>query len=230
MEIPTDVINRICPNIEDPVSKSVVYKFNLNQPHTISPISIHDVAGIEDNMEELRIKLPYSQNTFWTQFNLSYLSENEQHQRGETSELSYTVKIITDENYMFNLNNTDLYPIYQKTWMTLNWPFPAIKYNNSGVYISIVARKGFFERQRQLMSFVVNILGFTDIFPKSPHYILNKGISDINQSRMIQYGLPQNTSYEFVVVKFEEMGLVYNVEHPDYISHITEYVVLDTIL
>ena len=58
MNIPIDIPRRINPEIQDPISKSVIYSFTTKDSHI-------------NNAGHIMYQFPYSKNTYWTNFKYS---------------------------------------------------------------------------------------------------------------------------------------------------------------
>lgn len=111
MNIPTDIITRINPDI-DPISKSVIYTFT-NGSYTY------------DNDGDMIFKFPYSRDTFWThfKFNSSY-------------NLAIEIILVTGDGYTYTVSSQQMRE--RGIWYDTTWPIPSIKtMEDSGVYLKI---------------------------------------------------------------------------------------------
>ena len=111
MNIPTDIITRINPEI-NPISKSVVYTF-VNGSHTF------------DNDGDMLFKFPYSRDTFWTHFRFN-----------SPYNLAIEIILITGDGYTYTVSSQQMRE--RGIWYDTTWPIPSIKtIEDSGVYLKI---------------------------------------------------------------------------------------------
>ena len=186
MNIPIEIPKRVNPNIENPVSKSVVYYFTQNDMH----------ADLDGNM---LYRLPYSQDTYWTNFKYSYYGANGQ----QIDDIEIGLTLHTRDGYKY-----DITPSEKREgliWYDTVWPIPSVKTDIGGVFIKVKP----LICDNSNYNFKITLLGFMDLFPKTENYLL----------------LSSMDTYQFVFTKYEyegeqPNGAVYSVENCDYIREI----------
>ncbi len=70
MEIPTELALTVNGALQDPLSKSVVYTFTLNQ--TDKYTLVHSNNTYDE--DQLSVLFPYSKDTFWIQIRTAYFT------------------------------------------------------------------------------------------------------------------------------------------------------------
>lgn len=158
MEIPTELAQTINPSIQDPLSKSIVYTFTLNQTDKYTLTHSNNLL----DEDQLSIKFPYSNDTFWIQIRSAHFSEN-----GNLDyNLSYMLQIRYDNGQVYYV--TPELNLIKSTWQPLKFPVPSIKSNIAGAKLIIKAPNGFFTNYKN--TFRLFFLGFQDLYPKSSSY------------------------------------------------------------
>jgi hypothetical protein len=180
MFIPTDIPGRINPALEQPISKSIVYTFQNEDA-----LTAHDGS--------LLFKVPYSKNTFWTNFKYAVPGDEQ---------LTIGLELYTSDEYIYNIiPPTQCNP---RSWHDTHWPLPSTNSQvNSGViYIRVYSNSNYNLRHHLNLQ----ILGFMDLFPVESNYIL----------------LTQNDTYQFVFYMNNGEGnaTIYNVENQNYVHNI----------
>lgn len=185
MLLPTDTPARINPHMQDPIQYSVVYSFpNENVIHA------HDGTYL--------YKLPYSRDTFWTNFKFNLYGV-------DNAELDIGIEINTSNDFIY-----DIAPLAARraaTWHDTVWPLPSANsgQNNGAFYIRVRPNPAV---PFQLPNFRLQILGFMDLFPRSQNYLL----------------LTERYTYQFVLYMNEgeqqPNARIYNVENEVYIEDI----------
>lgn len=132
-------------NIDDnPLSKSIIYTFP-------------ESSKLIDKEGNTLLRLPYSQNTYWTAFNYIPLDY--------TSSLDIEIILITNDGYTYTISQLNRREIDK--WHDIVWAIPSINsVEYSGIFIRI---HGHLE---PLKGFRFNLLGFMDLYPDSENYIL----------------------------------------------------------
>jgi hypothetical protein len=179
MDFPVDIPLRINPNIQDPIAHSVVYSFQNEN-------------ALEDARGYIVYKLPYSPNTFWTNFKYTYYGVND-------PQIEIGIELDTSNDYNYNISYTQ--PRTAGEWYDTVWPIPSLNnpLNNGSVYIKVRVDSAF-----QRSNFRLFLLGFTDLFPQVDHYLL----------------LSASDLYQFVFhMNYEDVnGTIFNVENFAYIQ------------
>jgi hypothetical protein len=150
MDIPTDTAKRINPDIQDPISKSVVYTFSSRDVH-------YDRNGYA------MYKFPYSKDTYWTNFKYACYNIT----KNEPAELEMGIELVTSDNYEYCVKMLQSHQ--NKVWYDTEWPFPSIYTvgERAGIYFKVK-----FPSDNDKYSFNIFLLGFMDLFPKVENYIL----------------------------------------------------------
>ncbi len=150
MEIPTEIPRRINPDIQDPISKSVVYTFSSRDVH-------YDENGYG------MYKFPYSKDTYWTNFKYACYNIT----KNEPAELEMGIELVTTDNYKYCVKMLQTHQ--NKVWYDTEWPFPSIYTvgDHAGVYFKVK-----FPSDNDQYSFNIFLLGFMDLFPKVENYLL----------------------------------------------------------
>lgn len=150
MDIPTDIPRRINPEIQDPISKSVLYTF-----------SAKDKYRNDDGY--LIYKFPYSKNTYWTNF--KYTSYNNTTNQYLCLEIG--LELVTNDGYTYCVQM--LHDRENKKWYDTDWPLPSIKTlgEKAGIYFKVKPPSN-----NPLYSITISLLGFEDLFPKVENYLL----------------------------------------------------------
>lgn len=169
--------------MQDPVAHSVVYTFqNENALHA--------------NDETYLYKLPYSRDTFWTNFRFTLYGV-------DNAELDISIELDTSDGFVYDI----VQPALRRalTWHDTVWPLPSLDsgQNNGAIYIRVRPNSTF-----QLQNFRLQVLGFMDLFPRTQNYLL----------------LTERYTYQFVFYMNEEeqqpAGRIYNVENLVYVDDI----------
>ena len=150
MDIPTDIPRRINPEIQDPISKSVVYSFTAKDAH-------HNEDG------HVMYKFPYSKNTYWTNFKYSCYNTT----KSEPARLDIGIELETNDGYTYSVQM--LHERENNKWYDTDWPFPSVKIvgHKAGIYFKV---KPPFDDS--VYSINISLLGFEDLFPKVESYLL----------------------------------------------------------
>jgi hypothetical protein len=150
MDIPTDIPRRINPEIQDPVSKSVVYTFSAKDGHF-------------DKEGNLIYKFPYSKDTYWTNFKYTCYNTT----KNEPELLEIGLELVTSDGYSYCIQM--LHERQDKVWYDTEWPFPSIYTfgSQAGLYFKVTLPSG-----NSLYSINISLLGFEDLFPKVENYLL----------------------------------------------------------
>lgn len=171
MDIPTELALTVNGALQDPLSKSIVYTFTLNQTdnYTLTYSNNHH------DEDQLSIKFPYSNDTFWIQIRPAYFVEdNNTHYN-----LSYMLQITYDNGHIYYV--TPEINLNKSTWQPLKFPVPSIKSNIAGAKLIIKAPNGFFINHKN--TFRLFFLGFQDLYSKSSTYAyINKRGVNYNTS------------------------------------------------
>jgi hypothetical protein len=185
MILPTDIPARINPRMQDPVAHSVVYSFPNEDV-----IYTHDGAYL--------YKLPYSRDTFWTNFKFSLYGV-------DNAELAIGIEIMTSDDFIYDI--APIVPRRAITWHDTVWPLPSANsgQNNGAFYIRVRPSSA---APFDLQNFRLQVLGFTGLFPRSQNYLL----------------LTERYTYQFVFYMNEgeqqPNARTYNVENDAYIQDI----------
>jgi hypothetical protein len=150
MNIPTDIPKRINPEIQDPISKSVVYSFTSKDAY-------YNEEGY------IMYKFPYSRNTYWTNFKYScYNVVTNQPVRVEIG-----LELETTDGYMYCVQM--LHERQDKVWYNTEWPFPSVKTvgQKAGLYFKVKMPS-----DNAQYNLAISLLGFEDLFPKVESYLL----------------------------------------------------------
>jgi hypothetical protein len=143
MNIPTDIIKRINPKIEDPVSQSVIYTFSPGN-------HIYDSDG------DMLFKFPYSKDTYWTHFRINTIPEQV---------LNIEIILVTKDMCIYTISPKQLRE--KGIWYDTTWPIPSIKTSfESGIYLKI---KPLNIRDSNLS---IKLCGFMNLFPDVNNYLL----------------------------------------------------------
>lgn len=179
MDFPIDIPLHINPHIQDPIAHSVVYSFQNED-------------ALEDARGYLVYKLPYSPNTFWTNFKYSYYGV-------DNPQIEIGIELDTSNDYNYNISYTQ--PREARVWHDTVWPIPSLNnpLNNGSVYIKVRTDSAF-----QRTNFRLFLLGFTDLFPQVDHYLL------LSASDLYQYVFHMNRE--------DGYGTVFNVENFAYVQ------------
>ena len=144
IDVPIDVPRRINPEIQDPVSKSVIYHFRTKDKCI-------------DNYGDTLYKFPYSKGTYWTNFKYSCYNPS-----GQTDNLEFEIVLITTNMYMYSI-----FPpknIKQDMWHNTVWALPSIKATEGGIYFKVKCPDN--------CEINISLLGFTDLYPNVNNYLL----------------------------------------------------------
>lgn len=157
INFPTVVPAKINPNIHNALQSSIVYTFNNND------------AIIDEDGSRL-YKLPYSKNTFWTNFKYAV------HGIKDTKPVQMAIKLITTANP----NNYNYYLLQQEdkqpnTWYDTVWPIPSLKLengvNSGGIYLKVAIPKDYTNDIN--FEFKISLLGYINLFSEEvQNYIL----------------------------------------------------------
>jgi hypothetical protein len=151
MDIPTDIPRYINPDIQDPISKSVIYTFTSRDFYL-------------DNDKNILYRFPYSQNTFWTNFKYScYNITKNQYER-----LEIGIELRTFNGYKYCIKPID--NLENKKWYDTIWPIPSI--NTIGTDASVDFKIIPPSDNKSTYNIIISLLGFTDLFPKVENYLL----------------------------------------------------------
>ncbi len=150
MNIPTDIPRRINPEIQDPISKSVVYTFQPSDSH---------LKGDGYVM----YKFPYSKDTYWTNFKYSCYNVT----KSEYESLEIGLELVTSDGYTYCVQM--LHKRQDKVWYGTEWPFPSIYTfgSQAGLYFKVKP-----PTNDSLYNINISLLGFMDLFPKVENYLL----------------------------------------------------------
>ena len=149
MNIPIDIPRRINPEIQDPISKSVIYSFTTKDSHI-------------DNVGHIMYQFPYSKNTYWTNFKYSCYNIT-----GQPILLEIGLEVETSDGYKYCVQTLE--EREDKKWYDTNWPFPSVKTaeNKAGLYFKVKPPSN-----EIIYSINISLLGFMDLFPKVDNYLL----------------------------------------------------------
>ena len=150
MNIPIDIPRRINPEIQDPISKSVVYSFTTKDSH------INNTGYIMD-------QFPYSKNTYWTNFKYSCYNTV----TGQAICLEIGLEIEATDQYKYCIQMLE--EREDNKWYDTDWPFPSIKTaeNKAGLYFKVKPPPDGVK-----YSINISLLGFMDLFPRVENYLL----------------------------------------------------------
>ena len=141
MDIPIPIQ---CDPDNDPLSKSIIYTFP-------------ESSTLIDKEGNTLLRLPYSQNTYWTAF--KYMPLN------HTSSLDIELILITNDGYTYTISPINRREIDK--WHDTVWAIPSIRVReHSGIFIRI------YGHLEPLKEFRFNLLGFMDLYPDAENYIL----------------------------------------------------------
>ncbi len=157
MEIPTELALTVNGALQDPLSKSIVYTFTMNQTDKYTLVNGNNTY----DEDQLSILFPYSNNTFWIQIRAAYFTES-----NNDYNLSYMLQITYDNGHVYYV--TPELNLHKSTWQPLKFPVPSIKANVADAKLIIKAPNGFFTNHKN--TFRLFFLGFEDLYPKSPKY------------------------------------------------------------
>jgi len=179
MDISIDIPNRI--------NSTIIYTFDKND-------------FIIDNEGNMLYKIPYSENTYWTNFKYSYYNTTDIY----LELLDIEIIIITKDGYKYNIKESEK-QFENKKWYDTEWPLPSI--------YTIGSKEGLYFKMKLPINnnnIIFSVLGFIDLYPKVENYIL---LSPFNTYQFIFY------KYEDDIL-LEKGGSIWNVEHSDYIANI----------
>jgi hypothetical protein len=150
MNIPTDIPTSINPEIQDPISKSVVYSFTSKDIH-------YNGDGY------MMYKFPYSKDTFWTNFKYSCYNVTE----NKYQCLEIGLELVTSDGYTYCVQM--LHERQDKVWYDTNWSFPSVYTfgKQAGLYFKVKP-----PTDNSLYNINISLLGFMDLFPKVENYLL----------------------------------------------------------
>jgi hypothetical protein len=170
--IPTEIHSKINPDIEDPISKSVIYSFTAKDTSY-------------DNQNNILYKFPYSKDTYWTNFKYSCYNII----TNQPVQLEIGIELVTTDGFVYCVQM--LHKREDKKWYETEWPVPSVKTDgfNAGIYFKINLPE-----DRENYSLNISLLGFMDLFPSVNNYILlstldtyqfvfNKNEVDENENR-----------------------------------------------
>jgi hypothetical protein len=196
MNIPIDIPNHINPEIQDPISKSVIYSFQENDYHI-------------DNEGNLLYKFPYSKDTYWTNFKYSCYNNT----KNQFENIEIGIKLVTGDNYEYCIQA--IQHREDKVWYDTEWPFPSVNtfVGRSGLYFKVKPADN-----KSSYNIKISLLGFMDLFPKVENYIL------LSSFDTYQFVFTKYEDNEFLKYEDDELECVplsiYNVENYDYIREI----------
>jgi hypothetical protein len=151
MDIPTDIPRRINPDIQDPISKSVVYTFDTRDLYF-------------DKDGNIIYNFPYSKNTYWTNFKYTCYNIT----KNETEDLEIGLELNTSDNYQYEIIKMQTFE--NKTVYDTVWPIPSV--NTVGRDAAVYFKIKYPSEMQSKYSIVVSLIGFTDLFPKVENYLL----------------------------------------------------------
>lgn len=156
MNLPTNIISRINPEIQDPISKSVIYTF-----------STKDVSV--DKEGNILYRFPYSANTFWTHFKYTCYNMTLDYEESMDIELI----LVTTDGYTYDIKS-NVNRFTSKTWYDTEWPIPSVM----ALTATDNAQAGLYFKIQSLphkckYNIVISLLGFTELFPSSNYYLLS---------------------------------------------------------
>jgi hypothetical protein len=157
MEIPTELALTVNGALQDPLSKSIVYTFTMNQTDKYTLVNGNNTY----DEDQLSILFPYSNDTFWIQIRAAYFTES-----NNDYNLSYMLQITYDNGHVYYV--TPELNLHKSTWQPLKFPVPSIKADVAAAKLIIKAPNGFFTNHKN--TFRLFFLGFEDLYPKSPKY------------------------------------------------------------
>ncbi len=158
MEIPTELALTVNGALQDPLSKSVVYTFTLNQ--TDKYTLVHSNNTYDE--DQLSVLFPYSNDVFWIQIRSAYYTGD----MNDHYNLSYMLQITYDNGQVYYV--TPEINLNKSTWQPFKFPVPSIKANIASTKLIIKAPNRFFTNHKN--TFRLFFLGFEDLYPKSPKY------------------------------------------------------------
>jgi hypothetical protein len=169
MDIPTEIAKRINPDIQDPITKSVVYTF-----------SARDLYYNNDGYAIY--KFPYSKDTYWTNF--KYTCQNIT--KNEFTDLEIGMYFVTSDEYEYVVKMLQTHQ--NKVWYDTEWAFPSIYTvgRAPGIYFKVKLPKDSDKYQLN-----ISLLGFMDLFPKVENYLLLSSL-DTYQTVFSKYELDDN--------------------------------------
>jgi hypothetical protein len=151
MEIPVEIPKRINPNMQDPISKSVVYSFDNT-----------DVFFDKDG--NIIYTFPFSKNTYWTNFKYSCYNIT----KDEPEDLEIGLELNTSDNYQYEIIKMQTFE-NKKVYETV-WPIPSINTTGSDAYIYFKIK--YPSERNSKYSLMLSLIGFLDLFPKVDNYLL----------------------------------------------------------
>jgi hypothetical protein len=151
MDIPTDIPRRINPDIQDPISKSVVYTFDTKDLYF-------------DKDGNIIYNFPYSRATYWTNFKYSCYNTT----KNEPEDLEIGLELNTSDNYQYEI--IKIQPFENKKVYDTVWPIPSV--NTVGRDASVYFKIKYPSEKNSRYSIIVSLIGFTDLFPKVENYLL----------------------------------------------------------
>ena len=151
MDIPTDIPCRINPDIQDPISKSVIYTFTTKDFYL-------------DNDKNILYRFPYSKDTYWTNFKYSCYNIT----KNRPEQLEFGIELRTTDGYKYCIKSVE--NLEDKKWYDTIWPIPSI--NTIGTDASIDFKITPPSDKNSIYNIVISLLGFIDLFPKVENYLL----------------------------------------------------------
>jgi hypothetical protein len=150
MDIPINIPRQINPEIQDPISKSVVYSFTTKDSHI-------------NNTGYIMYQFPYSKNTYWTNFKYSCYNDI----TGQPIPLEIGLELETSDGYTYCVQM--LHERQDKVWYNTEWPFPSVKTvgQKAGLYFKIKPPSN-----EVKYTIYISLLGFMDLFPNVENYLL----------------------------------------------------------
>ena len=151
MNIPTDIPSRINPDIQDPVSKSVIYSFT-------------DKDALAHKQGYLTYMFPYSKDTYWTNFKYSCYNMA----TNQPVKLEIGIGLDTSDGYNYCVQM--IHEREDKVWYDTEWPFPSINVigmRHAGLYFKVKMPSDGAEYKVN-----ISLLGFMDLLPKTQNYLL----------------------------------------------------------
>jgi hypothetical protein len=151
MDIPTDIPRRINPDIQDPISKSVIYTFTSQDFYI-------------DNDRNMLYRFPYSKNTYWTNFKYTCFNIT----KNQYEQLDIGIELKTSDSYKYTIKEMEV--LEDKKWYDTVWPIPSIYTYGSDACIDFKIKPP--SDNKSIYNIVISLLGFMDLFPKVENYLL----------------------------------------------------------
>lgn len=151
MDIPTDIPTLINPNIQDYVSKSVIYTFSTKDFYI-------------DDEKNILYRFPYSKNTYWTNFKYSCFNIT----KNQSEHLEIGIELRTTDGYKYTLKNME--ELEDKKWYDTIWPIPSIYTLGTDACIDFKIKPP--SDNTSIYNVVISLLGFMDLFPNNTTYLL----------------------------------------------------------